>query len=158
MTRAEIIAIQTELGVQADGIWGPITAAAYAARMAHEAPHAPVVMPPVSKPWWQSRAVLGLLASVLAMIAGRFGWSIDDGQITDILLKAEELGELATAMARHDPEKISDALGDVLVTLIILAHLLDRDPVTCLEGAYEEIKHRKGRMQNGLFVKAEVAQ
>ena len=27
MTRSEIIAIQTELGVQADGIWGPITAA-----------------------------------------------------------------------------------------------------------------------------------
>ena len=70
MTRAEIIAIQTELGVQADGIWGPITAAAYAARMAHEAPGAPVALPPVSKPWWTSRAVLGLLASVLAMIAG----------------------------------------------------------------------------------------
>ena len=97
MTRSEIIAIQTELGVQADGIWGPITAAAYAARMAHEAPHAPVVTPPVSKPWWQSRAVLGLLASVLAMIAGRFGWSIDDGQITDLLLKAVELGGLALA-------------------------------------------------------------
>ena len=70
MTRSEIIAIQTELGVQADGIWGPITAAAYAARMAHEAPGAPVALPPVSKPWWTSRAVLGLLASVLAMIAG----------------------------------------------------------------------------------------
>ena len=27
MTRAETIAIQTELGVKADGIWGPITAA-----------------------------------------------------------------------------------------------------------------------------------
>ena len=97
MTRSEIIAIQTELGVKADGIWGPVTAAAYAARMAHEAPHAPVVMPPVSKPWWQSRAVLGLLASVLAMIAGRFGWSIDDGQITEMLLRAVELGGLVLA-------------------------------------------------------------
>ena len=97
MTRSEIIAIQSELGVKADGIWGPITAAAYAARMAHEAPHAPVVMPPVSKPWWQSRAVLGLLASVLAMIAGRFGWSIDDGQITEMLLRAVELGGLVLA-------------------------------------------------------------
>jgi ABC-type spermidine/putrescine transport system permease subunit II len=70
MTRSEIIAIQSELGVQADGIWGPITAAAYAARMAHEAPGAPVALPPVSKPWWTSRAVLGLLASVLALLAG----------------------------------------------------------------------------------------
>lgn len=97
MTRSEIIAIQSELGVKADGIWGPKTAAAYAARMAQDAPQAPVAMPPVSKPWWQSRAVLGLLASVLAMIAGRFGWSIDDGQITDLLLKAVELGGLALA-------------------------------------------------------------
>lgn len=97
MTRAEIIAIQSELGVKADGIWGPKTAAAYAARMAQDAPQAPVIMPPVSKPWWQSRAVLGLLASVLAMIAGRMGWSIDDGQITDLLLKTVELGGLVLA-------------------------------------------------------------
>jgi len=97
MTRAEIIAIQSELGVKADGIWGPKTAAAYAARMAQDAPQAPVAMPPVSKPWWQSRAVLGLLASVLAMIAGRMGWSIDDGQITEMLLRAVELGGLALA-------------------------------------------------------------
>ena len=97
MTRSEIIAIQTELGVQADGIWGPITSAAYAARMAHEAPGAPVALPPVSKPWWQSRAVLGLLASVLAMIAGRFGFEVNDGQITEMLLRAVELGGLALA-------------------------------------------------------------
>lgn len=97
MTRAEIIAIQSELGVKADGIWGPKTAAAYAARMAQDAPQAPVAMPPVSKPWWQSRAVLGLLASLLAMIAGRLGWSIDDGQITDLLLKTVELGGLVLA-------------------------------------------------------------
>ena len=97
MTRAEIIAIQSELGVKADGIWGPKTAAVYAARMAQDAPQAPVAMPPVSKPWWQSRAVIGLLASVLAMIASRLGWSIDDGQITELLLKAVELGGLVLA-------------------------------------------------------------
>ena len=97
MTRSEIIAIQTELGVKADGIWGPKTAAAYAARMAHEAPGAPVALPPASKPWWQSRAVLGLLASVLAMIASRLGWSVDDGQITEMLLRAVELAGLALA-------------------------------------------------------------
>lgn len=97
MTRAEIIAIQSELGVKADGIWGPKTAAAYAARMAQDAPQAPVAMPPVSKPWWTSRTVIGLLASVLAMIAGRFGFEVNDGQITDLLLKAVELGGLAVA-------------------------------------------------------------
>ena len=97
MTRSEIIAIQSELGVQADGIWGPITAAAYAARMAHEAPHAPVALPPVSKPWWASRAILGLLATVLASLAGRFGFEVDDDAITPLLLHAVELGGLAVA-------------------------------------------------------------
>jgi uncharacterized protein YabN with tetrapyrrole methylase and pyrophosphatase domain len=71
------------------------------------------------------------------------------------LKTSEELGELAAAMARHDPEKIADALGDVLVTLIILAHLLDCDPVTCLAGAYDEIKDRRGLLRDGVFIKAE---
>ena len=71
------------------------------------------------------------------------------------LKTAEELGELATAMARHDPEKIADALGDVLVTLIILAHLLNHDLVTCLAGAYDEIKDRRGHLRDGVFIKAE---
>ena len=135
MTRAEIIAIQSELGVKADGIWGPITAAAYAARMAHEAPHAPVVMPPVSKPWWQSRAVLGLLASVLAMIAGRFGWSIDDGQITEMLLRAVELGGLVLAAwgtvrrsAPIDPTLVA-RVGDRAIRLPVRTHRApDSDP------------------------------
>jgi len=135
MTRSEIIAIQTELGVKADGIWGPITAAAYAARMAHEAPHAPVAMPPVSKPWWQSRAVLGLMASVLAMIAGRFGWSIDDGQITEMLLKAVELGGLALAAwgtvrrsAPIDPTLVA-RVGDRAIRLPVRTHRApDSDP------------------------------
>lgn len=38
-----------------------------------------------------------LMASVLAMIAGRLGWSIDDGQITEMLLRAVELGGLVLA-------------------------------------------------------------
>ena len=71
------------------------------------------------------------------------------------LKTAEELGELATAMARHDPEKISDALGDVLMTLIILAHLLNHELVTCLAGAYDEIKDRRGHLRDGVFIKAE---
>ena len=135
MTRSEIIAIQTELGVQADGIWGPITAAAYAARMAQDAPQSLVALPPVSKPWWTSRAVLGLLASVLAMIAGRFGWSIDDGQITDLLLKAVELGGLALAAwgtvrrsAPIDPTLVA-RVGDRAIRLPVRTHRApDSDP------------------------------
>ena len=97
MTRSEIIAIQTELGVQADGIWGPITAAAYAARMAQDAPQAPVAMPPVSKPWWQSRAVLGLAASGLALLASRWGYQVDDAHLTSLLMEIVQFAGLVLA-------------------------------------------------------------
>jgi len=98
MTRAEIIALQRALGVEPDGIYGPITQAAHRAHLdvVDQTP-IPNVTPPAAKPWWASRAVLGLLASVLAMIAGRMGWEISDDQITPILLQAVELGGLALA-------------------------------------------------------------
>ncbi len=46
-----------------------------------------------------------------------------------------------------------DAVGDVLVTLIIGCQIAKYPITGCLEAAYEQIKHRKGKMQNGMFVK-----
>ena len=47
-----------------------------------------------------------------------------------------------------------DALGDVLVTLIVGAATADLDLVECLGKAYEEIKDRKGYLTpQGVFVK-----
>ncbi len=102
MTRAEIRYLQEQLNAAGygplvvDGIYGPKTDAAFR-KQSQENITPEVIYPPVAKPWWTSRAVLGLLASVLAMIAGRLGWSIDDGQITEMLLRAVELGGLAIA-------------------------------------------------------------
>ena len=50
---------------------------------------------------------------------------------------------------------LKDAIGDTLVTIIVLAHQLDLDVTECLSIAYEEIKNRKGKMVNGTFVKEE---
>ena len=47
----------------------------------------------------------------------------------------------------------ADAIGDVAVTLIVIAKQLGLNFEECLEGAYEEIKERKGKTINGLFVK-----
>lgn len=51
-------------------------------------------------------------------------------------------------------EKFKDAVGDVYVTVINACALADVDAVQCLAGAYEEIKDRKGTMnEQGIFVK-----
>lgn len=47
----------------------------------------------------------------------------------------------------------ADAIGDVTVTLVIIARQLGLDFEGCVAGAYEEIKDRKGKMINGVFVK-----
>lgn len=72
------------------------------------------------------------------------------------LLKAvSEMGELADAEGKRDLDAIKDAVGDVLVCLINYCALRDLDLVQCLEGAYEQIKDRKGTlMPDGTFVKA----
>lgn len=69
------------------------------------------------------------------------------GEIRDVLLKPTKFTEPQTAL--------KDAIGDTLVTIIVLAHQLDLDVNECLNIAYEEIKNRKGKMINGTFVKEE---
>lgn len=73
------------------------------------------------------------------------------------LLKAvSELGELCDAEIKDDEWGQQDAVGDVLVCLIIYCKMKNIGVDTCLSQAYEEIKNRKGRMvQGGAFVKVE---
>ncbi len=66
----------------------------------------------------------------------------------------EELEELFDAISKADREAISDAYGDILVTLVMGAACADLDLVECFKGAYEEIKDRKGFLnKEGLFIK-----
>jgi len=72
------------------------------------------------------------------------------------LKAASEMGELADALAKKDRNATADAVGDVLVCLINFCELSGLDIVQCLEGAYSEIKDRKGfLLPNGVFVKEE---
>ena len=65
----------------------------------------------------------------------------------------EEVGELGIAIGRHDVNDIIDSIGDVLVTLILVAEHYGLTLEECLESAYNEIKDRKGKLVNGVFVK-----
>lgn len=69
------------------------------------------------------------------------------GEIRDVLLKPTKFENPELAMR--------DAIGDSLVTLIVLSMQLNQNPVECLECAYYEIKNRKGSMINGTYVKSE---
>ncbi|MEK5070811.1 MazG-like family protein [Sporosarcina sp. FSL K6-1508] len=71
-----------------------------------------------------------------------------------MLKLGEEFGELCAGMARSDTAETLDALGDMFVVMTILAMQLGYPITECVEAAYEEIKNRKGKMVNGVFIKA----
>ncbi len=77
------------------------------------------------------------------------------GSTTDkqFLKLIEEVGELAAGLARKDKVKIMDGIGDAVVVLTIMAEQLGFSIEACIEMAYDEIKDRKGRMVEGVFVK-----
>ena len=65
----------------------------------------------------------------------------------------EEAGELAEALLKNDRYEIKDAIGDMVVVLTNLAVLEGMQIENCIESAYNEIANRKGKMENGTFVK-----
>ena len=66
----------------------------------------------------------------------------------------EETTELLDAINKKNIEETKDAVGDIVVTLIMVCAVLDIDLVSCLKGAYNEIKDRKGYLtKEGVFVK-----
>jgi len=87
--------------------------------------------------------------------------------IKQISKTQEELDETLEALKKLDAHKgsdnlivrseimneVADGIGDMLVTIILLAKAVDLESLVCLEMAYNEIKNRKGKMVDGLFVK-----
>lgn len=69
----------------------------------------------------------------------------------------EECAEAARYIIREDwnIEKIKSELGDIVVTVIVLADILGLDIVECLEVAHKKNEKRTGRVIKGNFVKSE---
>ena len=78
----------------------------------------------------------------------------DEGDPKTQLIKLyEESGELSQAILKDDKEGIIDAIGDSVVVLTNLAHLVGTNIEDCIGAAYNEISNRTGRMINGTFIK-----
>lgn len=74
---------------------------------------------------------------------------------------AAELVELTVAITKDQQSdsssmysaEIAEEMGDILVVLTIIGKQLGFELYDCLFVAYEKIKHRKGEMRGGVFVK-----
>lgn len=65
----------------------------------------------------------------------------------------EEVGELSRAILKSNYEDIIDSIGDSVVVLTNLAALANVDIEECINNAFKVIANRKGKMENGTFVK-----
>jgi|GEM_PF-160887 len=85
-------------------------------------------------------------------------WAVDRNVVSgepkaQMVKLLEEAGELAEGINKNKKDLIVDSIGDVYVVLVILCMQLGLDINDCIKAAYREIKDRKGKLVNGLFVK-----
>ena len=82
--------------------------------------------------------------------------TINGNSSTQTIKLGEEYGELCAAIVRKDKAEIKDALGDMVVVMVAIAELEDMELRECVESAYNEIKDRKGYLNElGNFIKSE---
>ena len=74
--------------------------------------------------------------------------STDQAQFVKLI---EESGELAGNIARG--KDVRDDIGDMMVVLVNIALRNGYDLYECLEVAWDDIKDRKGKMVDGVFIK-----
>ncbi len=83
-------------------------------------------------------------------IIGDNGKGTEQGQHRKTL---EEVDELTAALWEKNTAEIADAIGDIYVTLVIQAEMQGLKMSDCIDGAYNIIAKRTGKMVNGQFVK-----
>lgn len=72
---------------------------------------------------------------------------------TQLVKLVEEFVELAGGITEKKDDVVKDSIGDAIVVLTIIAAQHDLDMDDCIQAAYDEIKDRKGKMVDGVFVK-----
>jgi len=88
-----------------------------------------------------------------------WGYSKDmiwrDNRFKQMAKVTEEVGEVAGALCKDNVDNLKSEIGDVFVTLVLLAAQNGLSMNECVSAAYEKIKNRQGEMKDGIFVKAE---
>lgn len=74
------------------------------------------------------------------------------GKLQEEVLELHEALICNSYLDNYTPE-ITDAIGDIMVVLINIAERNGLTLEQCLAHAYNEIKDRKGKMVDGVFVK-----
>ena len=72
---------------------------------------------------------------------------------TQTLKLLEEAGEICRAVLKNKHDDVVDGIGDCVVVLTNLAELQGVSIEECIDQAYNEIKDRTGKMNNGTFKK-----
>ena len=81
--------------------------------------------------------------------------TINGNPMTQAIKTLEETHELLEAINRKDQHEIRDAIGDIIVTLIMQCKLQGMTIEECLFFSFQEIKDRKGELNEvGDFVKS----
>jgi NTP pyrophosphatase (non-canonical NTP hydrolase) len=65
----------------------------------------------------------------------------------------EEAGELANSIAKKNDIEFADAIGDMVVVLTIMAAQNGMMIEDCIDAAWQQIRDRKGKMVDGIFIK-----
>jgi NTP pyrophosphatase (non-canonical NTP hydrolase) len=95
------------------------------------------------------------LESKIVLWAKEKGITSKDNAKNQFLKTVEEVGELASALAKNDLEEVKDSVGDIIVTLIILAEIKGFSATEALSNVYDIISKRTGKTVGGVFVKDE---
>lgn len=107
--------------------------------------------------FWTSQEKALLYSTTCDLVDSIVQWHydrnlIDGSSDKDQTLKLlQELGELSDSVCKG--KDVRDDLGDMMVVML---NIMERNKITladCLEKAYNDIKDRKGRMVDGVFVK-----
>jgi NTP pyrophosphatase (non-canonical NTP hydrolase) len=65
----------------------------------------------------------------------------------------EEIGELAEGISKKRLDAVADGIGDSAVVLTFLAAQHGKEIEQCIDLAWQQIRRRRGRMMDGIFVK-----